>query len=151
MHGTHVALASALAVATLLATTRDAERADAPQVAPSVVAAAPKIVEVQMLGDAGGYRFSPAKVTIQRGDQVRFKLVSGPPHNVVFWSDSIPKGAAAALQKGMPKTIDKLTGPYFVTVGETYVVSFAGVPAGTYKYYCTPHLALGMKAEITVK
>ena len=95
--------------------------------------------------------FAPATVTIQRGDKVRFTLVSGPPHNVVFWSDSIPKGAAAALAKGMPQAVDKLTSPFFLKTGDSYVVSFAGAPAGRYVYNCAPHLALGMKAVVTVK
>jgi len=113
--------------------------------------AAPKTVEVQMIGDASGYKFSPASVTIQRGDKVKFTLVSGPPHNVVFWEDSIPKGAAAKLGKAMTKTVGPLTGPFMLNAGETYEISFAGLPAGTYKYYCAPHLALGMHAVIEVK
>ena len=51
----------------------------------------------------------------------------------------------------MPQTVDKLTSPYYLKAGDSYVVSFAGAPAGTYRYYCTPHLALGMKAVIEVK
>ena len=146
MIGTNGALWSALATAALLASASLDARIPSP--AP---AAPPKTVEVRMLGDAKGYRYEPASVTIQRGDKVRFTLVSGPPHNVVFWADSIPKGAAAPLGKGMPNTIDKLTSPYYVKTGDVYVVSFDGVPAGTYKYYCTPHLALGMKGTIIVK
>jgi len=146
MIGTHGALWSALAAAAILAAAlREAPAAE------RALPAAPKTVDVQMLGDAGGYRYAPATVTIQRGDKVRFTLVSGPPHNVVFWADSIPKGAAAPLAKGMPQTVDKLTSPYYLKTGDTYVVSFDGVPAGTYKYYCTPHLLLGMKATIVVK
>ena len=112
---------------------------------------APKTVEVQMIGDATGYKFSPAKVTIARGDKVKFTLVSGPPHNVVFWDDSIPKGAAAKLGKAMTNTVGPLTGPFLLNAKDTYEISFAGLPAGTYKYYCAPHLALGMKAVIEVK
>jgi plastocyanin len=110
-----------------------------------------KTVDVQMIGDATGYRFAPAKVTFQRGDKVRFTLVSGPPHNVAFWADSVPKGAAAALAKGMPGAVDALTSPFFLKTGDSYVVSFAGAPAGRYVYNCAPHLALGMKAVIDVK
>jgi len=113
--------------------------------------AAPKTVEVQMIGDATGYKFSPAKVTIARGDKVKFTLVSGPPHNVVFWEDSIPKGAAAKLGKAMPNTVGPLTGPFLLNAKDTYEISFAGLPAGTYKFYCAPHLALGMHAVIEVK
>ena len=110
-----------------------------------------KIVDVQMTGDAAGYKFSPAKITIRRGDRVRFTLVSGPPHNVVFWADSIPKGAQTKLTKNMPNTVSPLTSPFFMNVGDKYVVSFTGLPAGTYRYYCMPHLALGMKGAIEVK
>jgi plastocyanin len=113
--------------------------------------AAPKTVEVQMIGDASGYKFSPAKIAIQKGDKVKFTLVSGPPHNVVFWEDSIPKGAAAKLGKAMTKTVGPLTGPFLLNTGDTYEISFTGLPAGTYHYYCAPHLALGMRATIEVK
>jgi plastocyanin len=113
--------------------------------------AAPKVVEIQMIGDASGYKFSPASVTIQRGDTVKFTLVSGPPHNVVFWEDSIPKGAAAKLGKAMTKTVGPLTGPFLLNAGDTYEISFAGLPVGTYKFYCAPHLALGMHGVIEVK
>ena len=137
-------IAAAAALVTFAAGVGAATRVDART-------AAPKTVEVQMTGDASGYKFSPAKVTIQKGDKVKFTLVSGPPHNVVFWEDSIPKGAAAKLGKAMPKTVGPLTGPFMLNTGETYEISFAGLPAGTYKYYCAPHLALGMKAVIEVK
>lgn len=93
-----------------------------------------------------GYAFNGGAVCVK----VRFSLVSGPPHNVVFWADSIPK-AAAALAKGRPGTVDKLTSPFFLKTGDSYVVSFAGAPAGRYVYNCAPHLALGMKAVIDVK
>ena len=110
-----------------------------------------KTVEVQMIGDASGYRFAPAKLTIQRGDRVKFTLVSGPPHNVVFWQDSIPKGAAAKLAKAMTNAVGPLTGPFLMNAGESYSISFEGLPAGKYHYYCAPHLALGMTATIDVK
>lgn len=150
MDGTSSALWGAIAAAALLAAAGVEVRT--PEPAPhAATATAPKTVDIQMIGDGTGYRFAPAKVTIQRGDKVRFMLVSGPPHNVVFWSDSVPKGAVPALAKGMPQTVDKLTGPFFMKTGDSYVVSFAGAPAGVYHYYCAPHLALGMKATIEVK
>ena len=151
MDGRHLGPWSALVMAALFAVTGVEVRTIVPPAHAASAAAPPKTVDVQMIGDATGYRFAPATITIQRGDRVRFTLVSGPPHNVVFWSDSIPKGAAAALAKGMPNTVDKLTGPFFLKAGDTYVVSFAGAPAGRYRYYCTPHLALGMAATIEVK
>ena len=35
--------------------------------------------------------------------------------------------------------------------GESITVSFANIKAGKYPIHCTPHLALGMKGEITVQ
>jgi plastocyanin len=110
-----------------------------------------KTWEVRMLGDDKGYRYDPASLTIKVGDAVHWTVVSGTPHNVTFWADSIPRGAAAALGPDMPNTMAPLTGPMLNNAGESYTVTFAGVPKGTYHYYCTPHLALGMKATLTVQ
>jgi plastocyanin len=107
--------------------------------------------DVQMLGDASGYRFNPANITIKRGDAVRWTNVSGGPHNVSFWADSIPAGAQGPLSSNMPQQMMPLGGPLLTNPNQTYTISFANVPAGTYKYFCTPHLALGMKGVITVQ
>src|SRR3954462_503463 len=141
-------IAAVAALVTFAAGVGATTQADATAVPPR--SAAPKTVEVQMIGDASGYKFSPAKISIAKGDKVKFTLVSGPPHNVVFWEDSIPKGAAAKLGKAMTKTVGPLTGPFLLNTGDTYEISFTGLPAGTYKYYCAPHLALGMHAVIEV-
>jgi plastocyanin len=107
--------------------------------------------DVKMLGDAKGYRFDPASLTIKSGDGVRWTVVSGLPHNVTFWPDSIPSGAASVLQSAMQQTIGPLTGPLLMAQNQTYTISFAGAPAGTYHYYCTPHLALGMIGKLIVQ
>ena len=117
----------------------------------SAQAATGQTHEVRMVGDGNTYKFEPASLTIKRGDAVKWILVSGPPHNVSFWADSIPAGASAQLNANMQNTMSPLTSPLFNNPNETYTVSFAGVPAGTYKYYCTPHLAMGMKATVTVQ
>jgi plastocyanin len=110
-----------------------------------------KTWDVKMVGDANGYRYDPASLTIKRGDGVRWTVVSGQPHNVTFWSDSIPPGSSGVLQGNMTLTTAPLTGPLLVNPSQTYLVSFAGVPAGTYHYYCTPHLAFAMKGTIVVQ
>ena len=108
--------------------------------------------EVKMVMDAQGqYKFDPANITVKRGDAIKFTTVSGQPHNVSFWPDSIPAGAATQLGANMSNTTAPLTGPLLNNPGESYTVSFAGVPAGVYKMYCTPHLALGMKGAVTVQ
>jgi plastocyanin len=133
--------------------TTAAAAAPAAGAAPAAAAAAitGKTVTVNMIGDAKGYRFEPATVTIKVGDGIKFVNVTGGPHNVTFWADSIPAGAAAALGANMPNTTSPLTGPLLIAPNDTYTVSFAGTKAGSYKFYCTPHLALGMKGSITVQ
>ncbi|HEY2378562.1 MAG TPA: plastocyanin/azurin family copper-binding protein [Gemmatimonadaceae bacterium] len=110
-----------------------------------------KTVEVKMIGDASGYRYDPASITIKQGDAVKFTVVSGPPHNVSFYADSIPAGASAQLSANMPNPMSPLTSPLFNNPGESYTISFAGVPKGTYKFFCTPHQALGMHGQLTVQ
>ena len=118
------------------------------------VAAAPitgKTIEVKMIGDAQGYRFDPATITVKVGDGIKFTNVTGGPHNVTFSADSIPAGTAAQLGANMPNTTSPLTGPLLINANDSYTVSFAGLKPGTYHFYCTPHLALGMKGVITVQ
>jgi len=114
-------------------------------------AATGKTWEVKMLGDATGYRFDPANLTIKEGDAVKWTVVSGPPHNVSFYADSIPSGAQTQLNANMQNTMSPLTSPLFNNPGDSYTVSFKGVPKGAYKYFCTPHQALGMHAQLTVQ
>src|SRR2546426_697000 len=110
------------------------------------------VVEVKMTGNGTtAAAFEPAKLTIKPGTTVRFLNVSGGPHDIAFYADSIPKGGADALKKGMPNPMGDLTGPFLTQPNEKYDVSFTGAPAGVYKGYCLPHVALGMKIAITVQ
>jgi plastocyanin len=106
---------------------------------------------VRMLGDATGYRFDPANITIKRGDAVKWVMVSGGPHNVQFDATGIPSGAQAQLTSNMPNQATPLGSPMMMNPNEDYTVSFAGVPAGAYNYNCTPHLAMNMKGVVTVQ
>ena len=107
--------------------------------------------DVSMVLDGAKYKFDPAELTIKAGDVVNFHNKSGGPHNVSFWADSIPKGAADVLKGSMPDQMAPLEGPLLTEQDAVYKVSFAGAPAGDYKFYCLPHLALGMHGKITVQ
>jgi plastocyanin len=107
--------------------------------------------DVNMVLEGSSYKYVPEQLTIKSGDQVRFINVSGGPHNVSFWADSIPSGAADPLKAGMPDQMAPLEGQLLTEPNAVYTVNFANVPTGEYKYYCLPHLALGMKAKITVQ
>lgn len=106
-------------------------------------------VEMTMVGT--DYRFVPAEFTVKPGDVVRFTNVKGAPHNVMFFADSIPSGAAAALNAGMPDQVAPLTSQMLVQLGEVITVSFAGAPTGEYAFTCQPHQAMGMNGKITVQ
>ena len=66
--------------------------------------------DVNMVLEGSTYKFVPDQLTIKSGDVVRFHNVSGGPHNVSFWADSIPAGAADALKAGMPDQMAPLEG-----------------------------------------
>jgi plastocyanin len=117
-----------------------------------MAAPAGPVVEVKMTGNGSTLAaYEPNTLTIKPGTTVRFINVSGGPHNIAFWQDSIPAGAAAALNAGMKNTVDNLSGAFLTSPNETYDVSFANAPTGTYKGFCTPHQALGMKMTIKVE
>jgi plastocyanin len=108
-----------------------------------------KTVEVKMIGDGTTYKFDPANVTIKQGDGIKWIMTSGGPHNVAFIDT--PAAAQSQLSANMPNQMKDLTSPMMMTANETYTVSFANVPAGTYNYHCEPHAAMGMKGTITVQ
>ena len=109
-----------------------------------------QMVEVKMTGGLTEAAFEPATLTITGGTVVEFINVSVVPHNVAFYPDSIPKGAAEVLKKAMPNAIGELVGP-FTPPNEKYDVSFAGAPPGIYRGYCPVHFVLGQRIVITVK
>jgi plastocyanin len=147
----------ALAAVTVVACGKKAAdtAAQQPAAAPTTTTpAAPTgpVVEVKMIGNGTNQaKFEPNALTIAPGTTVRFINVAGGPHNVAFYGDSIPAGAATALNAGMANRMDNLTGPFLTTPNENYDVSFAGAATGVYKGFCVPHAALGMKLTITVK
>ncbi len=154
---TDTAAANAAATSTsATTTTTPAAPATTPGAAPAAGAAtaAPSIgktVEVKMIGDAQGYRFDPANVTIKAGDAVKWVMVSGGPHNVAF-QNVTDAAASAQLDANMPgQKMGPLSGPMVMQPNEAYTVSFAKIPPGKYDYICTPHAALNMKGSITVQ
>lgn len=120
-------------------------------VADAPVAQSGTVHEVRMLLTADGqYVYQPATLSIRTGDRVRWVNVSGGPHNVAFYRDRVPGGAADFLTAMMTDQISPLSGKLMIQANEAYEISFAGAPAGTYAYFCTPHEMLGMVAELTV-
>jgi plastocyanin len=110
-----------------------------------------QIHEVKMVGDAQGFRFEPANITIKQGDGVKFTMVSGGPHNVAF--ENVADAAKAQLDANIPaaEKMSELQTRYYQNAGEEVTISFANVPAGAYNILCVPHAAMNMRGVITVQ
>ena len=120
--------------------------------APAPAAPAAATHDVNMVMEGNAYKFVPSELSIKVGDKIVYHNVSGGPHNVQFFADSIPAGAKTALDAGMPgDKMGELSGPLLTEPNQTYEVTFAGVPAGDYKFTCTPHMAQGMHGKVTVQ
>ena len=110
------------------------------------------IHEVKMLGDATGYRYEPANITVKAGDGIKFIVVSMVPHNVAFDPAVIPADVKAQLDANMgPDKVSELSSKLMMTVGESFTLSLGNIKPGAYPYFCTPHLAMNMKGVITVQ
>lgn len=121
----------------------------------TMAAAQPPVDEmthrVQLRVGMQGQRFLPAHLVATVGDSIRFELESGGPHNVAFDPDSIPPGALARLARNLGTEPRFLVTPeMLITRGETFTLSLAGLPPGTYVFYCTPHLGSGMRGELVL-
>jgi plastocyanin len=142
---------TAVAVDTSAAATTPAPAAGAPAGAATMAAITGTTHEVKMVGDAQGYRFEPANLTIKAGDGIKFTTVSGGPHNVAFDPATIPTDVQGQLDANISEKMGQLSSALKMNPGESITVSFANIKPGNYPYHCTPHLALGMKGEITVQ
>ena len=108
--------------------------------------------EVKMVGDAKGYRFEPANITVKSGDGIKFTVVSGGPHNVAFDPATVPADMKAQLDANIgAEKMGELSSAMKMNAGEAITISFANIKAGTYPFNCTPHLAMGMKGVVTVQ
>ena len=108
--------------------------------------------DINMVLEGTTYKFVPAELTIKAGDKVVYHNVSGGPHNLQFWADSIPAASKAGLDANMPgDKLGELNGPLLTEPNQTYEVSFAGLVPGEYKFTCTPHMAMGMHGKIIVQ
>jgi plastocyanin len=154
-----IGIAAVLALGALACGEKKADQAQAtpaatpagqPAAAPAAQPTGP-VVEVKMVGSGNSYRYDPSNITVPAGGTVRFISVEGGPHNVSFYADSIPAGAAEKLNAAMTNRMDNLSGPFLINVNDHYDVSFAGLPTGTYRGFCLPHQALGMHFVLTVK
>jgi plastocyanin len=108
--------------------------------------------EVKMVGDAKGYRFEPANITVKQGDGIKFVVVSMGPHNVAFDPATIPADVKPQLDANMgTDKMGELSSAMKMNPGDAVTISFGNIKPGQYPYHCVPHLALNMKGVITVQ
>ena len=123
------------------------EQPGAPGAAPTAAQGATH--DINMVLEGSKYEFVPNTLTVGPNDVLRLHNKSGGPHNISFWADSIPAGAASHIV--VPDPMAPLASKLAVAPDEVLEVKFNEAPKGLYKFYCTPHLALGMTGELTVK
>jgi len=95
--------------------------------------------DVKMGSDSGQLVFVPAKISICKGDSVKWTNNKGGPHNVVFDEENIPGG----VDQEKISMDDQLG-----EEGDTFTMKFD--TAGEYGYYCEPHRGAGMNALLIV-
>ena len=151
---TDTAAANAAATSTAMPSTATATPSTGMAPAAGAVAAAPATGtthEVKMIGDASGYKFDPANITVKSGDAIKYIMVSGGPHNVAF-TGVADAAVKAQLDANMPgQHMGEDSGPMVMQPNEAYTVSFAKIPAGKYEFNCVPHSAMNMKGTVTVQ
>lgn len=150
---THVAVDTSAATTTTTTTAGGA--ASSTTGTTGAVAAAPATgatKTVNMVGDAKGYRFEPANITVKQGDAIKFVVLSGGPHNVAFDPATIAPDVKPQLDANMGSDkMGELSSSLKTNNGESVTISFGKIKPGQYPFHCTPHLALGMKGVITVQ
>jgi plastocyanin len=106
--------------------------------------------EVRMVLEGTTYKYDPANITVKAGDGIKFIMVSGGPHNVAFDPAAIPADMKDQLWANMPNSVDG-QGPILTDPNAEWTLSLGNIKPGTYPFFCTPHLAMNMKGEITVQ
>lgn len=123
--------------------------------APAAVGTAAPITgtthEVKMIGDAQGYRFEPANITLKAGDGIKFTMVTGGPHNVAFDPATVPADVKGQLDANISEKMGELSSAMKMNPNESITVSFANIKPGTYPFHCVPHFPMGMKGVVTVQ
>ncbi|MEO5816584.1 MAG: plastocyanin/azurin family copper-binding protein [Gemmatimonadaceae bacterium] len=147
---TAAANAAAAAAATPSAMTPATTPATTPAGAATAAPATGTTHEVKMIGDATGYKYVPADITLKQGDAIKFIMVSGGPHNVAFQGITDPATKAQLDANMSGAKMGELSSPMLMQPNEAYTISFANVPAGKYDFICTPHAAMNMKGSVTV-
>lgn len=108
------------------------------------------IHDVKMVGDRQGYRYDPDTIKAKPGDGIKFVMVSGGPHNVVFDPAAIAADQRAQLFANMKHPLEPGTSYMMMKPDEVIELSLANIKPGRYPFFCSPHLAMSMRGLIVV-
>src|SRR5262245_17108404 len=87
------------------------------------------------------FKWEPGNINIKPGESVTFQVEGGAPHPVASGDGSNPAGDGKFDSSACG--IDKMGKP-----GDKCTVKFAS--AGTFPFFCTVHVSLGMKGTVVV-
>jgi plastocyanin len=108
------------------------------------------IVRLEVDTERDVHRFVPARITARAGDVLIFRVSSGAPHAIAFEGSGLSSTARNLLQAALPERGSDLDGPVLARNGMEYRMTVPRLPAGTYRFYSTPHRAYEMRGELIV-
>jgi plastocyanin len=108
------------------------------------------IVRLEVDAERDVHRFVPARISARPGDVLLFRVSSGAPHAIAFEGSNLSATARNLLQAALPNRGSDLEGPVLARNGVEYRVTVPRLPAGTYRFYSTPHRAYEMRGELIV-
>lgn len=108
--------------------------------------------EIDIEGDRDNdrYGFDPASISVKPGDVLRFRVVSGAPHSIVFDSTGMSARDRSTLDAAIPDRMSLLSGPLLTGEGQIFELRVPRLSPGTYRFYCLPHRAYRAEGEIIV-
>ncbi len=108
------------------------------------------IVRLEVDAERDVHRFVPGRITARAGDILLFRVSSGAPHAVAFEGSGLSATARDQLRAALPDRVSDLQGPVLPRNGMEYKVIVPRLPAGTYRFYSTPHRAYEMRGELII-
>jgi plastocyanin len=108
------------------------------------------IIRLEVDAERDIHRFVPGRITARAGDILVFRVSSGAPHAVAFEGSGLATTARDQLQAALPDRVSDLQGPVLPRNGMEYKVTVPRLPAGTYRFYSSPHRAYEMRGELII-
>jgi plastocyanin len=99
----------------------------------------------------GSHRYEPGSLTISVGERVSWVNAGSEAHTVTAYEDGLPEGADYWASGGAPseEAAREDLAQGLMKEGESFEVTLD--EPGTYRYFCIPHEADGMKGTIVVE